>query len=852
MNTASRSYYKRFYWLVAVATAVMTAVLTGSLVLGDSVRGSLTQRVHERLGNTETLIQTGTGFLSDSILQHDIFRQAKGYLMSEGFISSEGRIIPVTVWGTDNDTLNEDEALINQTLEKEIGRGTVVLHLPSNSLIASGSLFVTQRYANQVRLTVKGIKTADEGGNMLLHNEQVRPHNIFINRHALAEVLGMEGKVNVILSPDHLTDNDLLGIWQPAYAGITVKDSIVGTDRVFLPQSVVEKLQPTTHSLAYFVNSIGDIPYSFVTATSQLQGDETILSDYAARRLNAHIGDSVTMTYFVSQGKLKQLETRSHCFIVKGIQPIRQMVGKADLLTADFPGLSGIQHCTDWDSDLPINMSRIKPVDEDYWTDYRQTPKALVSLEAVSNDWITPYGVATRVVTTPDRLSALTPDVLGITVIHPQKAAFQAAQNGTDFGMLFLALGFFIIIAAILLIQNPLSEMYRLRLPEIHTFRVLGFSDRQIFQRLFTEALPVVLLASPVGILLGYVYAIIILWLLAGPWSGATHTDGFALHVNYTTVIIAFVVCIILAMTVLAFTIRSILRIPKQQKIKTINPKRWADSLSSQHLLSSLYYYRHQHRLSFWTLTLGVLIVFAVGLNRPDFSHSSTKATGGYPFYGECQIPIQYNLNTVAGRHHLHLDQIPTDAHFLQMPKHNEDEASCLNLNKVETPSVLGMSLKEMKGFGIDTTAMNSETAIPVAIDEEALLWSMKKSIGDTLIYHTTEGQAVKAVIAASYPTGILHGNAIISSDDYRRLWPDETGSRIILSDYSQIATPLSDYGFTIMPTTDRLKLFFEVTDTYLSIFLSLGGLGLLLGLASLLIIIRKNITARRDEIRLY
>ena len=42
------------------------------------------------------------------------------------------------------------------------------------------------------------------------------------------------------------------------------------------------------------------------------------------------------------------------------------------------------------------------------------------------------------------------------------------------------------------------------------------------------------------------------------------------------------------------------------------------------------------------------------------------------------------------------------------------------------------------------------------------------------------------------------------------------------------------------------------MTDTYLSIFLSLGGLGLLLGLASLLIVVRKNLAARREEIRLY
>ena len=85
-----RSYYKRFYWLAAVAIAVMTAVLAGSLILGDSVRGSLTARVSERLGSTETILQTGRGFLSDSILNDSLLAEAHGYLLAEGFLSLFG------------------------------------------------------------------------------------------------------------------------------------------------------------------------------------------------------------------------------------------------------------------------------------------------------------------------------------------------------------------------------------------------------------------------------------------------------------------------------------------------------------------------------------------------------------------------------------------------------------------------------------------------------------------------------------------------------------------------------------------------------------------------------------------
>ena len=911
----SRSYYKKFYRLVAVAIAVMTAVLTGSLVLGDSVRGSLMERVSERLGNSETLIQTGTGFLSDSILNNEILSDAKGYLLSEGFISSEGKMIPVMVWGTDNDSLNYDEATLNPQLSTLISNPSpltpnpIILHLPSNNLVGSSSLFISQSHATQLRLTVKGIKSAQDGGNILLHNEQVRPLNVFINRQQLAEALGVKGKVNVILSPNNITSDAFHSIWRPHDSGLQrINDSIIGIDRVFLPHSVVETLNPSTRYLAYFVNSLGTIPYSFVTATDRLKGDETILTDYAARRMNAHVGDSVTMEYYVSQGGLKKLLTCNHRFRVSHIVPINVFQKQADMITADFPGLSGVKRCTDWNSDLPIDMSRITKADEDYWTAYRQTPKALVSLDAVGKDWIGSYGVATKVMGDTARMKQLTPQSFGIAVVHPRVAALDAAQNGTDFGTLFLALGFFIIVAAILLMQNPLSEMYQLRRPEIQLLNALGFSKRQVFRRLFSEAVPVVLVSAPMGVLLGYAYAAVILLLLAGPWSGVVHTDGFALHANIMTVVLSFVLSVILALVVLALTVRgSQMSKGERQKAKAEGQRSKGNlQLSAfSFQLSTFKYYRRQHRLSFITLALGVLTVFAVGVNRPDFSHSSESATGGYQYYGESRIPLQYDLNTTAGRHHLHLDDLPSNLRFLQLPKHTEDEASCMNLNRVATPSVLGMSSEEMQSFGIDISEVEgvkykvdsvkwnceadelankeeSKCIIPIAVDSEALLWSMMKKVGDTLSYHASDGRKVNVVIAAEYPTGIFHGNAIMPIDCFRQLWPDEMGSRVVLVKEegqrskvegqrskvegsklstlntnpspltSTLTTALSDYGFTLIPSVERLLHFFEVTDTYLRIFLSLGVLGLLLGLVSLIIVIRKNLVARSEEIRLY
>lgn len=938
MKVASRSYYKRFYWLAGFAVAVMTGVITGSLMLGDSVRGSLADRVGERLGHTETIVQSGTGFLSDSILKDKLLASAKGFLLVEGFVSAEGRMMPVTVWGGDEDTLGSNEALLNEELKKEVGLGAVILHLPSNSLVPATSPFISQNYTTQMRLHAKGVKDGKDGGNILLHNEQMRPLNLFVRREDLAEAMGLIteadkkgqdgnnlqlsvdsmrsiGPVNVILSTQQFTSDDFRKIWHPDLSGIQVHGNVVSSSRVFLPRNVTDSLHPKARYLAYFVNSLGNIPYSFVTATDQLEGDNAILSDYAARRMGVHIGDSVTMEYYVVKG-LKRLETRSHRFVVSKIVSIRQMADS--LLTASFPGLSNVDRCTDWDSDLPIDMSRITKADEDYWASYRQTPKAIVSLDAVGHDWEGEYGVATKVVTSPDRISRLTPESMGIIVVQPRAAALQAAQNGTDFASLFLSLGFFIILAAILLMQNPLMEMYLLRNDEIQLYTTLGFKRGDVFKRLYFEALPTILIATPIGLLLGFIYAALILWLMAGVWNGATHTDGFTIHAHLTTIFWAWLVSMLISLIVLWITVRKGLK----QKLNTkkggtknkvliivmfsvtllliivnfivlhsmmlfiVCGLMWMiccsligqafinreidDTHQPLSIISHLKYYQRQNHLAFWTLAAGVFAVFAVGLNRPDANHFSAQATGGYQFFAESHVPIQYNLNDAASRRHLSLTDLASDTYFLQMAKHTEDEASCWNLNKVSAPSVLGMDTKDMAGFGIDATKFADHASLSVAIDDEALLWSMMKSVGDTLTYTSNDGREIKVIIAASYPTGVFHGNAIMPMEQFRSIWPGETGSKVVLVKTNEeiyeaqssglhtmsvptlLSSALGDYGLTVSSTADRLRRFFEVTDAYLSIFMSLGGLGLLLGLASLLIIIRKNMAARHQEIELY
>ena len=278
-----------------------------------------------------------------------------------------------------------------------------------------------------------------------------------------------------------------------------------------------------------------------------------------------------------------------------------------------------------------------------------------------------------------------------------------------------------------------------------------------------------------------------------------------------------------------------------------------------QRMWQSIFASRRQHLMAYWALSMGVFTVFAVGLCRPDFTDANMigTATGGYQLYIDSRVPVQYDLNNQEVRHKLNIDALPDDTRFLHFMRHSADEASCLNLNKVEIPTVLGIELSEMCSFGL--TEIKPSDLPAVYIDEEALIWSMMKSPGDTILYTNGQGQQTSVLIAGSYPTGIFHGNAIMSDDDFRLLWPEESGIEVLLVKTSKpaetaelLSIAMNEYGLLIQTTEERIRMFFEVTDTYLLIFLTLGGLGLLLGIFSLIIIVRKNLTAQQSAIQQY
>ena len=168
----NRSYYNRFYLLISAAAFITFTVLIGSLIIGESVRNTLINRVGQRLGDTETVLFTNYAFIDDRILSEPLFEQGEGYLLSKGFLAIQGKLIPVNVWGTDKYEIGDHSLKINEPLARELQltpnsrAASLVLRLPAAGFVPSGSLFVTDNYTTSLRLSFDGIVPVSEGGNI--------------------------------------------------------------------------------------------------------------------------------------------------------------------------------------------------------------------------------------------------------------------------------------------------------------------------------------------------------------------------------------------------------------------------------------------------------------------------------------------------------------------------------------------------------------------------------------------------------------------------------------------------------------------------------------------------------------
>jgi len=115
-------------------------------------------------------------------------------------------------------------------------------------------------------------------------------------------------------------------------------------------------------------------------------------------------------------------------------------------------------------------------------------------------------------------------------------------------------------------------------------------------------------------------------------------------------------------------------------------------------------------------------------------------------------------------------------------------------------------------------------------------------------------------LLAGAIQKTMLQGSLIISESNLTSRFPSAQGYQGFLIDTPPAAAAettkaltlaLRDFGLEVTPAAQRLARFLSVENSYLSIFLLLGGLGLFLGSIGMGVIVMRNVLERRKELAL-
>lgn len=281
-------------------------------------------------------------------------------------------------------------------------------------------------------------------------------------------------------------------------------------------------------------------------------------------------------------------------------------------------------------------------------------------------------------------------------------------------------------------------------------------------------------------------------------------------------------------------------------------------------------------------IALGTFSIIITGANRKTFygvENLRQSGTGGFAYWAETSLPIQYNLSTSNGKANVGLDDEGAlkGVEFIQIHSLDGDDASCLNLNQVQRPQILGvkpdafnsrgsfgfvssLSGVDKKHIWLELKKEYGDDIIPAVADQTVITWGLKKSVGDTLIYSNESGKKIKLFLIAGLDNSIFQGNLLIDDSLFVKNFPSTSGSKIMLIDAPKtkqqevselLTSTLTDYGIDLTPTSTRLAEFNSVENTYLTVFMVLGGLGVIIGTFGLGVVLLRNTLERRSEIAL-
>ena len=281
-------------------------------------------------------------------------------------------------------------------------------------------------------------------------------------------------------------------------------------------------------------------------------------------------------------------------------------------------------------------------------------------------------------------------------------------------------------------------------------------------------------------------------------------------------------------------------------------------------------------------IAFAAFIIVAVDAFRRDEGDGTGSGSGGFALLADSLLPVADDLSVPAGRDRLGLTEFqagPLSAvSFERFRVRAGDDASCLNLYQPTDPRVIAVSDRfiEENRFAFGPTLAETpdevdnpwrllrralpDGVVPALADANSLAYALHLSVGDEIVLNRDSGREVRLRIVAALTDSVLQRELIVSERHFRRVFPEEEGFHFFMIDVAadQAATVaatlearLSDFGFDVTSTAERLASFHRVENTYLATFQTLGALGLLLGTLGLGAVLLRNVLERRRDLGL-
>ena len=616
----SATYYWRTNLAVLLGVSAAVAVLGGALLVGDSVRGSLRDIALGRLGKADQALSSAQFFRTAVVDQiRADGSTAAPLIVSAGFVTHESsgrRAGSVVVYGVDerfwmfHGVQGPDGPAVSPALAAELDAhkdDVLLVRLQRPSEIPIESLFGRkEEIGRTIRVTLAEVLPAGRLGEFALRPQQAQLRAIFVPLRRVQRDLDVDDRVNTILiagdddeaasrrASGALTLDDLGVKVRPSADGAQVivdtTSGILGTPVEATVREAGKRLGLTSVPVfTYLANTIRvrdhAIPYSLIAATSLeqlavsqsapdpgLPGDRVVLNEWAARELNATAGDPLDIEYYLWDTNAG-LTTHRASFTVSAVVPISGFAADRQL-APEYPGITGAESLADWDPPFPIDLSRVRPIDEKYWDDYRTAPKAFIGYERGRELWQTRYGGATSIrfavpaggaasdvsgKLATELRATIRAETVGVTVQPVRRLASAASIGATDFGEYFTYFSFFIVVSALLLAVLFFRLGVEQRLRQVGIMRAAGFNVATVRRLMLLEAVALAIAGGIIGMAGAVAYGGLMMYGLRTWWIGAVGTTQLALHVSPASLaggaiggIAAAVICVLVSLRTIA------------------------------------------------------------------------------------------------------------------------------------------------------------------------------------------------------------------------------------------------------------------------------------------------------------